>query len=167
VTEAIVFMAINHKLFVIQFKRKKMEKETIHYWRDKVTTVLQWGSGFFVLFAGYAISNYKLFKVGTGLHENFAGIGLLFMTALYAFVFPFVIHKIYQLHLKYTAGDTTILPKKYAMVIAFTMVILTTTLSLLLVFVRDRKDDSKLKVCCLVNPILVFNTSICGCWAMT
>lgn len=112
-----------------------MENEATHYWRDKVTTTLQWGSGFFVLFAGYAISNYKLFKIGTGRHETVAGVGLLFMTCLYAFVFPFVIYKIYQLYLNYTAGDRTILPKKYAMGIAFIMVVLTTTLSLLLVFV--------------------------------
>lgn len=120
-----------------------MKPEVISYWRDKVITILQWGAGVLVLFAGYAADHSGLFKISLGGERACAGAGLLFMTALYAFFLPFSVSKIHNSFLKQAGNDLTILRKKYAMLIAWALVILATAISLLLVFY---KPDSISKI---------------------
>ena len=115
-----------------------MEPQTI-YWRDRVSNLLQWGVGLFVLFAGWAIDNYERFKVKMpwpeGRNEIVGAIGLLAVTFIYSIVLLLGIKTIYRKFLEKAHTDQTVLPYKFAMLCAWVLVIFTLTLAFLIVFI--------------------------------
>jgi len=115
-----------------------MESQCI-YWRDKVTTILQWAGAVFVLFVGWSIDHYERFKVKepwpNGKNEIVAAAGLIFITILYSIVLLLGVKTIYKRFLNKAQKDNTVLPYRFAMWCGGVLALLTLGVALLLVFV--------------------------------
>ncbi len=115
-----------------------MKPQTI-YWRDRITNILQWGSGYFVLLAGWSLGNYERFKITkgwpAGRHEIVAACGLIFVTVLYCFILIMSIKTIYTKYLLPAEKDETVLSYKFAKCCTYLLAGLTSSIALLLVLI--------------------------------
>jgi hypothetical protein len=116
-----------------------MERETFHYWRDRISSILQWAGAVFILFVGWSIDHYERFKVKNpwpeGRNEIVAASGLIFITLLYSIFLLLGIKTIYKKFLKGAKEDNTILSYSFAMWCASVLALLTLGVALLLVFI--------------------------------
>ncbi len=109
--------------------------EVKKYWRDKITSLLQWGSALCVLLSGWAIQSQEKFKLmgswPAQKNEILAAIGLLAVSILLAPLLPLAVWYIYK-HFLSTDIDETVLPYRFAMTFAIVLPLLALIIAVLI-----------------------------------
>jgi hypothetical protein len=102
------------------------------YWRDKVSSLLQWGAGIFILLVGWGVQQHERFAYRGTPNQKLAAFTLLAASIVYAPLLPLAIRHIYRKFLGTSEVDDTVLPFSFALLCAVVLSSLTVMVAILL-----------------------------------